>query len=114
MNNTGRGVKTNLVFSDTSFPAGDTDSATFSGIAGGENMSFFIKLTGVGGNVAFTVHTVDDDLGDCAPEGGGDIITVTDEDLHHCVLRFPVCTKFFIRATNSGSDVTGTGKTLSV
>lgn len=114
MNNTGRGVKTNQVFLDTSMPAGVTDSAVFSGIAGGDNMSFFIKLTGAGGNVAFTVRTVDGDLGDCAPEGGGDIITVTDEVLHHCVLRFPVATKFFIRATNAGATVTGSGKTLSV
>lgn len=110
----GRGIVTQRVFDATSLPAGDTDSATFSGIAGGDNMSFFVKLTGAGGDVTFTVHTVDDDLGNCLPETGGDLVVVTDENLHHCPMRFPVCAKFFIRATNAGSTVVANGKTLSV
>lgn len=102
------------MFSATSCPNGDTDSAAFSGIGAGKDMSLQIKFTTAGGSNTVKILCSHDGTNYVVPETGGTIISaVTDELYHVCTISSPLCLFFKLRVSNTGTTCTASAIVLS-
>ena len=102
----GRGVKKIAVSTALSVAAtvGVETSAAFSGVAGGVNMSLYVKLTGANGGVKVEILCSQDGTSFVVPETGGTILaSITDELLHIKAISIPLTIFFKLRFTNTGA-----------